>query len=157
VHLFVDIRVSLDITVCAGQPPPTTPASVAYELRNYRFACQNGKVKEISEEFEAFKKHYYHSSWGRCVFHQYLNSVNRVCISSISKHQYLNSVNRPWLLSTLFMGKVYISSISKQCELALTIVSWLWSVIGLVLLLHIFFFKILQLTKKYLQRLTTFN
>jgi hypothetical protein len=49
------------------EPPPTTPASVGCEIRSFRFACQNGKVKEYSDEFIAFKEHYSQASWGSIV------------------------------------------------------------------------------------------
>ena len=77
--------------LCARQPPPTTPASVGYELRSYRFACQNGKVKEHSEEFEAFKKHYYHSSWGRYVSYCYHSSQAGTYLTNNTRHGVVGS------------------------------------------------------------------
>ena len=47
------------------QPPPTTPASGQdFKDKNHRFAVQNGKTREQSQEYMAFKQHYC-LSWGR--------------------------------------------------------------------------------------------
>lgn len=47
-------------------PPPTTPASGDQKQIMHRFAIQNGKVRDTSSDFMAFKQHYC-LSWGSIV------------------------------------------------------------------------------------------
>ncbi|XP_076101914.1 IQ domain-containing protein H-like isoform X2 [Mytilus galloprovincialis] len=47
-------------------PPPTTPASGDQKQIMHRFAIQNGKIRDTSADFMAFKQHYC-LSWGSIV------------------------------------------------------------------------------------------
>ncbi|KAK3607906.1 hypothetical protein CHS0354_036732 [Potamilus streckersoni] len=47
-------------------PPPTTPASGEIKILSHRFAAQNGKIRDNSSEFLAFKQHYC-LTWGSIV------------------------------------------------------------------------------------------
>ncbi|XP_052701435.1 IQ domain-containing protein H-like isoform X2 [Crassostrea angulata] len=47
-------------------PPPTTPASGDFKQLSHRFAIQNGRTRDSSSEFIAFKQHYC-LTWGSIV------------------------------------------------------------------------------------------
>ena len=64
-NFILKILYSLSLIVFDTQPPPTTPASGQdFKDKNHRFAIQNGKTREQSQEYMVFKQHYC-LSWGR--------------------------------------------------------------------------------------------